>query len=88
MNPQAVPDIYADIFTASAGVNADMKQYREAVKDLNWAIFLRPQRPEPYKLRAIAKVRTKNYSNLCDDLAQAKKLGAVGVSQLQNKYCH
>jgi curved DNA-binding protein CbpA len=87
MNPNDVPDIYADFFMASASINADMKQYREAVKDLNWAIYLRPQRAEPYKLRAVAKAHSKNYSNLCSDLAEAKKLGATGISQLQNKYC-
>lgn len=88
MNPNDLPDIYADIFMASATTNTDMKQYSEAIKDCNWAIFLRPQRAEPYKIRAMAKVHTKNRATLCDDLAQAKKLGATGIAQLQNKYCY
>ena len=87
MNPNDVPDIYADIFIASANINSELKNYKEAVKDLNWAIFLRPQRGESYKLRALAKVHTKNHSDLCSDLTQARKLGAEGIAKLQNKYC-
>ena len=87
MNPTDVPDIYADIFVASANINAETKNYSDAIKDLNWAIYLRPQRAEPYKLRAMAKARTRNYATLCSDLAQAKKLGAEGITTLQNKYC-
>ncbi len=87
MNPNDLPDIYADIFVASANTNTAMKDYKEAVKDLNWAIYLRPQQAEPYKLRALVKIKNRDYSGLCTDLSQAKKLGAQGISGLQNKYC-
>ena len=87
MNPNDVPDIYADIFVASANTNMSMKNYREAVKDLNWAIYLRPLRGELYKLRAVAKAKSGNYTLLCSDLTQAKKLGVEGINELQNKYC-
>lgn len=87
MNPADVPDIYADIFVASANTNTEMKNYQEAVKDLNWAIYLRPQHSEPYKLRALAKIKAKGFSGICADLLQAKKLGSEGITDLQNKYC-
>lgn len=87
MNPNDVPDIYADIFEARATTRMSMKSYREAVKDLNWVIFLRPLRTEPYKLRAIAKIRSGNHFELCKDLAHARKLGATGIAGLQSKYC-
>lgn len=87
MNPKDVPDIYADIFVASAITNIEMKHYKEAQKDLNWAIYLRPQKADPYKLRATVSARLKQYTTLCNDLAQAKKLGAEGIDVLQNKYC-
>ena len=87
MNPTDIPDIYADIFVASANTNTVMKNHKEAVKDLNWAIYLRPQHGEPYKLRALAKIKAKDYSGLCTDLSQARKLGAEGITGLQNKYC-
>jgi tetratricopeptide (TPR) repeat protein len=87
MNPNDVPDIYSDLFFASAEVDNVMKNYKEAVKDLNWAIYLRPKRGESYKLRAMVNINGKNYSSICADLSQAKKLGADGVARLQNKYC-
>lgn len=87
MNPSDVPDIYADIFVASAKTNFELKNYREAMKDLNWAIYLRSQIAEPYKVRALVKVKLRNYGTVCSDLARAKKLGAEGITDLQNKYC-
>ncbi len=87
MNPNDVPDIYADIFVASARTNIELKNYNDALKDLNWAIYLRPQMAEPYKFRALAKLKSRNYASICSDLAQAKKLGAEGITELQNKYC-
>jgi len=87
MDPKDAPDIYFEIFIARAHTNMDLKNYTEAEKDLNWAIFLRPQQPEPYKLRALVKVKSRNYSLLCNDLAQARKLGAQGIAELQNQYC-
>jgi tetratricopeptide (TPR) repeat protein len=87
MNPKDVPDIYADIFVASAITNIEMKKYKEALKDLNWAIYLRHQVADPYKLRAQVNVKLRHYASLCNDLAQAKKLGAEGIDELQNKYC-
>jgi tetratricopeptide (TPR) repeat protein len=87
MNPTEVPDVYADIFIGSAELNMKFKNYREAVKDLNWAIFLRPNSAEPYKMRALAQLKVKRHENVCKDLEQAKKLGAGGITELQNKYC-
>jgi DnaJ-domain-containing protein 1 len=86
MNPNDVPDIYADMFEASALNNMELKKYRDAEKDLNWAIYLRPLRSAPYKLRAISKGKNKNYSLLCSDLNQAKKLGADGIDELRQRY--
>jgi curved DNA-binding protein CbpA len=87
MNPTDVPDIYAEIFIASGKTNLELKNYREALKDLNWAIFLRPQLAESYKLRAMTSAKTRNFSTVCYDLSKAKKLGGEGITELQNKYC-
>ena len=87
MDPKDVPDIYADIFVERSYVNMALKNYRDALKDLNWAVYLRPMEGEYYKLRAIAKAKSRRNSLLCSDLLQAKKLGAQGVSELQKMYC-
>lgn len=87
MNPADIPEVYSNIFAGSAELNIEFKYYREAVKDLNWAIYLRPENAEPYKMRALAQVKVKRHASVCKDLEQAKKLGADGIPELQNKYC-
>lgn len=87
MDPKDVPDIYAEIFVERSQVNLVLKHYRDSLKDLNWAVFLRPMEGEYYKLRAIAKAKSRKNSLLCSDLLQAKKLGAQGVPELQKMYC-
>jgi DnaJ-domain-containing protein 1 len=87
MDPKDVQDIYVDIFIARSTVNIALKQYKEAVKDLDWAVYLRPLRSDSYKLRALAEVKTRAFGRVCKDLAEAKKLGEIGISELQNKYC-
>jgi curved DNA-binding protein CbpA len=87
MNPADVPDIYIEIFKAKALAEMSLKNYNEALKDLNWAIYLRPNQAEPYKQRAITKLKLNNRFLLCEDLTMAKKLGAEGAGAMQKKYC-
>lgn len=87
MNPADVPDIYIEIFKAKAATEMSLKNYTEALKDLNWAIYLRPNQAEPYKQRAITKLKLKDTFLLCEDLAMARKLGAAGVGAMQRKHC-
>jgi curved DNA-binding protein CbpA len=86
MNPHDVPDIYFEMFMGKATTNFTLKNYKEAIKDLNWAVYLRPHQAEPYKYRAMAKIQVKESFMLCEDLQQAKTLGA-DVKSLQGKYC-
>jgi curved DNA-binding protein CbpA len=85
MNPDHTPEIYFQLFLARAKANMALGNYTEAEKDCNWAIFLRSEQAEPYKLRAINKTFTKS-RGLCNDIKQAKKYGE-DVRQLQKKYC-
>lgn len=87
MNPEEVPDIYYSIFLERGVINSKLNNYKEAIKDFNWAIFLRPHQAEPYKLRAIAKVKANQRLLVCEDLQMAKKLGAEGADGLSRKYC-
>jgi curved DNA-binding protein CbpA len=88
MDPADAPDIYFDIFKARAEVNMAEKNYDDAIKDCNWAIFLRPHHGEAYRLRAMAKASHKEYWYICDDLAKAKQWGSNPVDDLERKYCH
>ena len=87
MNTKDAPDIYFDIFEARAKVNMELKNYKEAITDCNWAIYLRPQKGEPYSLRALAKIKNNEYNDICDDLSQARELGIRSTEKLEKKYC-
>jgi tetratricopeptide (TPR) repeat protein len=87
MNPANTPGIYYEIFEARARTNLELKNYGEAEKDGNWAIFLRAEKPNGYKLRAIAKINQGVGRGLCNDIAMAKKLGAEGMQELERRHC-
>ena len=87
MNPSDAPDIYFDIFEARARTNIELHNFADAVTDCNWAIFLRPNRGEPYKLRAIANTKIQKLETVCLDLGKAKKLGTAEIESLEKTYC-
>ncbi len=87
MNPGDAPDIYYQIFEARARVNIDLKNYKDAITDCNWGVFLRPTRGESYYLRALAKSKHKDYWYICDDIKKAKQLGFQYPFPIELKYC-
>ncbi len=87
MITEDVPDIYYEIFEARAKTNLQLKNFAEAETDCNWAIFLRPKKAEPYKMRVLAKVNQQNFRNVCKDLDMAIQLGAEGTNELKKQYC-
>lgn len=87
IDPADIPDVYYSIFHARAVTNLKLKNYKEAVTDCNWAIFLRPSEGEPYLMRADARIRLKTYRDVCDDLTHAMQLGVVQARPMQQKYC-
>ncbi|MBX2945189.1 MAG: J domain-containing protein [Cyclobacteriaceae bacterium] len=87
MDPRDAPDIYYHIFEGRARANLNLKNYREAETDCNWAIFLRSENANGYKLRVIAKVNQNITRGVCNDLAMAVKLGAADAGALKRKYC-
>lgn len=86
MDPTDVPDIYYYIFIARAKVNMDLNNYEEAVTDCNWAISLRKDIAEPYRMRAISKFRHARFRSGCEDLNRAAVLG-LDVRADINRYC-
>lgn len=86
MDPHDVPDVYFSMFVARARTNLALGDYREAITDCNWAISLRTHEPEPYRLRAIAKVNAKQRGSACEDLQKASSLG-LDVRSEQSLHC-
>lgn len=87
MDPKDIPELYYEIFVTKAETELILKDYKEAGPDLELAIYLRPARPEGYKVRALLNLDQKHYSPACADLKKAKELGATGITELQSKYC-
>lgn len=87
MNPADAPDIYFHIFHARAVSNMELKNYKDAITDCNWAILLRPQQGMPYYLRALSNIRSYNYKYICEDLDHAVQLGVSEAETFQKKHC-
>jgi tetratricopeptide (TPR) repeat protein len=87
MNPKDAPDIYYSIFKSRALANMQLGNFKDAVTDCNWAVFLRPQEGEAYYLRALANINIKNYPTACEDIARAKQFGSEPAGLLSRQYC-
>lgn len=87
MDPADAPDIYYDIFCARARTNIQLRNTDEAIRDGEWAIFLRPLRPDSYVLRAKAHLQAGNKNEACADLQNAKKYGAKEAGEMIRQYC-
>jgi tetratricopeptide (TPR) repeat protein len=86
MNPQDAPDIYFDIFEGRARTNLAMSNYHDAKLDCDWAVFLRPEKGQPYYLRALSKIKDDQLG-VCDDLKIAQRLGIREAAPLLRKHC-
>lgn len=87
LDPNDVPNLYYDIFIAKAQLELKLNDYAEAEPDLELAIYLRPNNPKGYSVRAALHIERKQYRAACRDLRKAKELGATDISKLQSTYC-
>lgn len=87
MTPADAPEAYYNLFEARARTNMQLNNFEEALTDCNWAVFLRPQRAEAWKMRALCRIALGKYYRLCDDINTAEKLGASGLKTLHRKFC-
>ena len=87
LDPADVPDIYFEIFEARARCNLALKNYQEAVTDCNWAIFLRPMKGIPYKLRSEAYAELDRPDKVCQDIHEAGLRGVATDNVLKRRFC-
>jgi tetratricopeptide (TPR) repeat protein len=88
MDPADAPDIYFHIFNGRAIANLQLKNYKEAITDCNWAILLRPKLGQPYYHRALANIRNGSTRYICEDLQHAVEYGVSEAEPLQKKHCN
>ena len=65
-----------------------LKDYEDAIKDLNIGLELRPNYPRGYYLRGVAKCELAQNESGCLDLNKARELGYSGAEEAINKYCN
>lgn len=87
LDPKDIPDRYYEIFLLKADTEISLNDFTEAAPDLELAIYLRPNRGEGYRSRAVLNGLQRKYRSACADLRKAKDLGATGIEELQAKYC-
>lgn len=86
INPEDAPEIYYEIFEASAEANVVVGNFNEVIKDCNFAINLRPLKRRCYTLRAIANIGNQTLDSVCVDLQKGRERGGE-TSELEKKYC-
>src|SRR5690606_22722828 len=88
MDPWDAPDVYYALFIGRAKTNLHLGDYEEALTDANWAVFLRRNQPEGFRLRADAKIAMRQRNGgVCSDLQSAKTFGDIEADQLLQQHC-
>lgn len=81
------PDLFSEVLHGRARSNMVLLNFEEVIADCSSAIHLKPDAGESYKLRAMANAKVRKLDTICSDLAQAKKLGAKDVYELEREFC-
>lgn len=88
MRPENIPSIYYNMFTRRALFNSELNKYEEAIKDYNWAIFLKPDISNNYHLRGMCRFNSGNLNRACTDWGKAIALGNQRSQQMRNTHCN
>ncbi len=75
IDPSELSDSYFEMFKIRAELLVEKGDFKEAIKDCNWAIFLRPDQANMYYLRAQARLGNGEPYRACKDLDKAISKG-------------
>lgn len=87
MPVEQTPDIYYELFIKRADINARLGNIEEAIKDCNWAVFLRPELALPYLMRGRMHWRAEDRGNACNDWSMAAQLGSNEAEAIVARNC-
>ena len=82
------PEAYFEMFYKRGKLNMELKNYDEAIHDLNWAVSIRPDYSEPYYLRAICRSEIGNDYRACLDLNLAVEKGYIEAQIMRRDMCN
>ncbi len=86
-NPRNTPDSYYDVYFNSGLTNQKLGEHEEAIKDFNWAVFFRPNKPASYHFRGLSFIDQNRRDRACNDWAKAVQLGIGESEELIRNYC-
>jgi curved DNA-binding protein CbpA len=86
LNIDVIPDIHYEAFTGKSSLRIKRKEYNNSLKESSWAIYIRPENPKAYLLKAEALFELNKVSEAIAQLKIAKKLGSEEAEVLKNKY--
>jgi curved DNA-binding protein CbpA len=86
LNIDAIPDIHYEAFIGKATLRIRKKEFNNSLRESSWAIYIRPENPKAYILKAEALFELNRISEAISQLKTAKKLGSEETEILKRKY--
>ena len=88
MKPSESPPIYFNVFLAHARLYSELGLNETAIKDCNWTVFLRPDLPEPYYLRANNYLAMGNDYKACKNWKESASRNHEASIAMVSQYCN
>ncbi|GAB4333735.1 MAG: hypothetical protein OHK0038_10070 [Flammeovirgaceae bacterium] len=87
LNPKTISDIHYEAFTGKAILRIKKNEFKQSLRELNWAIYIRPQNPKAYILKAEALFHLNRADEAMAQIKIADKLGTQeDIESLKIKY--
>ncbi len=87
LQPEKVPDFHYDVSLGRALARMQSGLTRQAIEDCKWCMFLRPQKPEAFLVRANLLAAAGKYSAACEDFEKGKSAATPQEAERFNEIC-
>lgn len=88
MVPEESPQIYFDVFFAHGKLYTELDLHEDAIKDLNWSVFLKPNLAEPFYLRGNNYLAIGNTYKACKNWRESAARQHISSQALLDQYCN
>ncbi|MEM1134889.1 MAG: DnaJ domain-containing protein [Bacteroidota bacterium] len=88
LEPSSLSYVHFDIFYHRAKIQKELGNYKEAIKDCNWASFLREDKGEIYYLKAECEYSLGNKEKACNALDKAENKQYQQAAELKREFCN
>jgi len=88
MNPAESPPIYFEVFFTRAKAYTRLGLHKDAIKDCNWSVFLRPDLAEPLYIRGTNYFALGNNYKACKNWKTAAGMDFTLAIEMMNLHCN